>query len=60
MENVTFRLEPEELATVDRLAEQEKRTRSQMVRILITEAIAERQAPGLVPEPFAQKKPETK
>lgn len=41
--NITLRLSAEEVAPVDQMAEQEKRTRSQMLRVLVDEAVRARQ-----------------
>jgi hypothetical protein len=41
-ENVTFRLSAELVAQVDELAADEKRTRSQMIRVLLEEALEAR------------------
>jgi predicted transcriptional regulator len=40
--NVNIRLNPDGIKAVDRLAEEEQRTRSQMLRILIAEAVSVR------------------
>lgn len=37
-----FRVTPDALATLDKLAEQEQRTRSDMARILLSEALKRR------------------
>lgn len=39
------RVDATERAELDRIAEAEQRTRSQMIRILLAEAVAARQAP---------------
>jgi predicted transcriptional regulator len=39
MKNVTFRLTDDEITRVDEHAEADKRSRSQMLRVLVTEAL---------------------
>jgi predicted transcriptional regulator len=48
-EKVAIRLSPEGLFEVDRLAEVEHRTRSDMIRVLLIEAIAARRKRGRTP-----------
>jgi len=54
---VGFRLEEDLIAAVDRLADEERRNRSNMVEVLLHEALAARQAGAKAPATTEPRKP---